>query len=353
VAASPRLRVLIVDDSAVQRQMLASLLASDPSIELAGSASNGAEALRAVARLRPDVITLDEGMPVMSGLEAARHIMRETPTPIVMISGATGDDARQLAEAALAAGVVAIRGKRALAAAEATAVTDLLRLLKSMASVRVIRRRREPIVCDGPASGAPLVDTSPTTPELVAIGASTGGPQVLRDIICRLPAAFPLPVVVVQHTTAGYSSTLVEWLGGAARLPVRVAHDGDPLDRPGVYIAPSTRHMLVQGRHLVLQDAPPVSLHCPSATVLFRSVAASHGSRAIGVLLTGMGDDGAAGLMEMKQAGALTIAQDEASSVVFGMPAEAIRIGAADHILAPDGIARLLLQQWNRKDAAA
>ena len=165
--------------------------------------------------------------------------------------------------------------------------------------------------------------------------------------------AFPLPVVVVQHTTAGYSSTLVEWLGGAARLPVRVAHDGDPLDRPGVYIAPSTRHMLVQGRHLVLQDAPPVSLHCPSATVLFRSVAASYGSRAIGVLLTGMGDDGAAGLLEMKQAGALTIAQDEASSVVFGMPAEAIRIGAADHILAPDGIARLLLQQWNRKDAAA
>src|SRR5439155_707232 len=181
---------------------------------------------------------LDEGMPVMSGLEAARHIMRETPTPIVMISGATGDDARQLAEAALAAGVVAIRGKRALAAAAPTAVTDLLRLLKSMASVRVIRRRREPIVCDGPASGAPLVDTSPTT-------------------------------------------------------------------------------------------------------------------RAIGVLLTGMGDDGAGGLMEMKQAGALTIAQDEASSVVFGMPAEAIRIGAADHILAPDGIARLLLQQWNRKDAAA
>lgn len=347
-----RLRVLIVDDSAVQRHMLASLLASDPSIELAGSASNGAEALRAVARLRPDVIALDEDMPVMNGLEAARHIMRETPTPIVMISAATGDDARQLAEAALAAGIVAIRGKRALAAAEPGAIAELLRLLKSMASVRVIRRRREPVACDGPAP-APLVDTSPTTPELVAIGASTGGPQALRDIICQLPAAFPLPVVVVQHTTAGYSSTLVEWLGGTAKLPVRVAHDGDPLDGPGVYIAPSTRHMLVRGRHLVLQDAPPVSLHCPSATVLFRSVAASHGSRAIGVLLTGMGDDGAAGLMEMKQAGALTIAQDEASSVVFGMPAEAIRIGAADHILAPDDIAQLLLQQWHRKDAAA
>ncbi len=306
-----------------------------------------------MARLRPDVITLDEGMPVMSGLEAARHIMRETPTPIVMISGATGDDARRLAEAALAAGVVAIRGKQALATAEPTAVADLLRLLKSMASVRVIRRRREPVACDGSASDAPLIDPSPTTSELVAIGASTGGPQALRDIICRLPAAFPLPVVVVQHTTAGYSSTLVEWLGGAAKLPVRVAHDGDPLDRPGVYIAPSSRHMLVRGRHLVLQDAPPVSLHCPSATVLFRSVATSHGSRAIGVLLTGMGDDGAAGLLEMKQAGALTIAQDEASSVVFGMPAEAIRIGAADHILAPDSIARLLLQQWDRKDAAA
>jgi two-component system, chemotaxis family, protein-glutamate methylesterase/glutaminase len=353
VQSTPPVRVLIVDDSAVQRQMLARLLASDPSVELVGSASNGAEALRAVARLRPDVITLDEGMPIMSGLEAARHIMRETPTPIVMISGATGQDARQLADNALAAGVVAVRGKQALADAEPTAVADLVRLLKSMASVRVVRRRREPVVRDGWASGAAPGGTSPTTPELVAIGASTGGPQTLRDIISRLPATFPLPVLVVQHTTAGYADTLVDWLGGAARLPVRVADDGDALDRPGVYIAPTRRHMLVQGRQVVLSDAQPVSLHRPSATVLFRSVAASYGSRAIGVLLTGMGDDGAAGLMAMKQAGALTIAQDEASSIVFGMPAEAIRIGAADYILPPEGIARLVLQQLERKEAAA
>jgi two-component system, chemotaxis family, protein-glutamate methylesterase/glutaminase len=346
-------RVLVVDDSPASRRLLTHILASDSDVTIAGEAANGAEAVRLTADLAPDVITMDVQMPIMDGFAATRRIMSETPTPIVMISGATGEDARQLADNALAAGVVAVRGKQALADAEPTAVADLVRLLKSMASVRVVRRRREPVVRDGQASVAPLGEMSPTAPELVAIGASTGGPQTLRDIICHLPETFPLPVLVVQHTTAGYADTLVNWLGGAARLPVRVANDGDALDRPGVYIAPTRRHMLVQGRQVVLSDAPPVSLHRPSATVLFRSVAASYGSRAIGVLLTGMGDDGAAGLMEMKQAGGLTVAQDEASSIVFGMPAEAIRIGAADHVLPPEGIARFLLQQLERKEDVA
>jgi two-component system chemotaxis response regulator CheB len=223
-------------------------------------------------------------------------------------------------------------------------VADLVRLIKGMAQVRVVRRRREP--------GAPVQLTAPQdtvatprTPEIVAIGASTGGPQALQEILLRLPHSFPLPVVVVQHTTLGYSNTLVDWLIGATGLPVRLAEDGQALDRGGVFVAPTGRHVIVQGRRMALVDAPPVSLHCPSATLLFKSVAAAYGAHAIGVLLTGMGDDGATGLMEMKRAGALTLAQDEGSSVVFGMPGEAIRIGAVDHILPPDRIADVLLEQ--------
>jgi two-component system, chemotaxis family, protein-glutamate methylesterase/glutaminase len=331
--------VLIVDDSSVQRQILARLLATDPQIEVAGTASNGFEAVRAVARLRPDVVTLDDRMPVMGGLEAARQIMSETPTPIVMISAANGEDARRLSQEALAVGVLSVQGKRALSSSEPRAVSELVRLIKGMAEVRVVRRRRVPV------NGEAVVVERPGTPEVVAIGASTGGPQTLRQILCRLAADFPLPIVVVQHTTAGSSSTLVDWLGSTAGMPVCVAEDGQPLEGPGVYIAPTGRHLVVRGRRLALLEAPPVSLHCPSVTMLFRSVAAAYAKRSIGVLLTGMGDDGATGLLELRATGALTIAQDEHSSIVFGMPAEAIRLGAAEHILPPDKIAEVLLEQ--------
>jgi len=180
--------------------------------------------------------------------------------------------------------------------------------------------------------------------DIVAIGASTGGPQALYEILGRLPASFPVPIVVVQHTTPGYSNTLVDWLTQGARLPVQAAQHDQPLQR-GVYLAPAGRHMVVHDRRIALVDTPPVSLHRPSATVLFRSVAASHGANAVGVLLTGMGDDGADGLLDMKRQGALTLAQDESSSVVFGMPGEAIRIGAADQVLSPERIAAVLAEQ--------
>jgi two-component system chemotaxis response regulator CheB len=343
---SPRLRVLVVDDSPVQRKILIGLLEKDPQIEVAGWSANGADALRAVERLHPDVITLDEQMPLLGGLETARLIMRDCPTPIVMISA----DAHRLADEALAAGIVAVQDKRMLYMAKQT---ELVRLVKSMALVRLVRRRREPCGTHAIAIDASQVLKMPTTPEIVAIGASTGGPQALREVLSRLPARFPLPVLVVQHTTAGYSSNLVDWLQVETRLPVRLAEDGEPLDGGGVYIAPTERHLVVQGRHMTLLDGPPVSLHRPSATVLFRSVAAAYGGRAIGVLLTGMGDDGAAGLIDMKRAGALTVAQDETTCVVFGMPGEAIRLGAADHILPPDGIAALVLEHLARKEDAA
>jgi len=345
VSESSRLRVLVVDDSSSQRQILCRVLDADPSIDVIGWASTGAEAIRAVARLRPDVVTLDDRMPLMSGLDAARQIMRDTPTPIVMISAASGDDARRLADEALAVGVLAVQGKRALSSAEPRAVEQLVRLIKSMAAVRVVRRRRDPdTAADAPVASINGVH-GPTSPEIVAIGASTGGPQTIREILSYLPGNFGLPIVVVQHTTAGTANTLVEWLASAAHMPVRVAEEGQAMDRPGVYVAPTGRHLVVKGRRLGLEQGPPVSLHCPSATMLFRSVAAAYGPRAVGVLLTGMGDDGALGLAELKAAGGLTIAQDESSSIVFGMPAEAIRLGAAAHILPPSKIATVLLEQ--------
>jgi two-component system chemotaxis response regulator CheB len=344
-----RVRVLVVDDSSTQRAILIHLLEQDPEIEVAGWAATGVDALRSVERLQPDVITLDDRMPGMSGLETARRIMRDWPTPIVMVSAA----AEQVSDAAMAAGVLAVHNKRALGSGDAAAPGALIRAIKSMSSVRVVRRRREPT-----ASAELAVPVLPTlahlrtgAPEIVAIGASTGGPQAVREILSRLPASFPVPVLVVQHTTAGYSKNLVDWLDAGSALPVKVAEDGQPLDKPAVYVAPTQQHMVVRGRHLTLLDSPPVSLHRPSATVLFRSVAAAYGGRSIGVLLTGMGDDGALGLAEMKRAGATTIAQDESTCVVFGMPAEAIRLGAADHVLPPVRIPGLLMKLTAREAA--
>ncbi len=352
---SRRLRVLVVDDSAVHRQILTGVLARDPHIEIVGFATNGVEAVRAVEQLRPDVITLDEKMPVMNGLEAAREIMRERPTPIVLVTSAGGARGRDLAEAALEAGALAVQDKRSLTMSDGTAGDELIRVVKSMAAVRLVRRRREPPAPPGVTPGSSLSqrEREVSPPEIVAIGASTGGPQAIRAIAASLPADYPLPILVVQHTTAGYANTFVDWLRAETPVPVEVAKDGQPLGRRGIYVAPTEHHLVVRGRHLALLDAPPCSLHRPSASVLFKSVANAFGPRAIGVLLTGMGDDGAAGLAEMRQAGAVTVAQDEASCVVYGMPAEAIRLGAADHVLAPEDIAGLLVKHAASRKAVA
>ncbi|MBI4492247.1 MAG: chemotaxis protein CheB [Chloroflexi bacterium] len=183
--------------------------------------------------------------------------------------------------------------------------------------------------------------------EVVAIGASAGGPQALQEILTHLPATFSLPVLVVQHIAPGFVAGLVEWLEPQCALPVRLAAPGLRLDRPGIYVAPTGRHLLVRGQTLALGDDPPISGHRPSATALFQSVARAYGSRAIGVLLSGMGDDGAAGLGELRRAGGVTIAQDEASSVVFGMPGVAVHMGVVDHVLPPPGIASLLVELSN------
>jgi two-component system chemotaxis response regulator CheB len=342
--APSRLRVLVVDDSAPHRELLVQLISRDPEMELAGCSASGPGAVQAVARLRPDVITLDERLPLRAGLQTVRQIMRDSPTPIIMITDLDGPAGATLVEAATAVGVLAVVDRKSVTATGSHADQELPRLIRSMAGVRLVRRRREP---PPPAHISPVLNEQgplqvSSPPQVVAVGASTGGPHALRNLLAQLPATFAVPILIVQHTTSGYIGTFVDWLRAHTDLPVRAAADGDALDRAGVWLAPTDRHLIVRGRRLALLDAPPCSLHRPSVDVLFRSVAAAYRDRAVGILLTGMGDDGALGLLEMRKAGAVTIAQDEASSVVFGMPAEAIRLGAASRVLAPSRIAALL-----------
>lgn len=360
------LRVLIVDDSEVQRNLLAALLDADPGLTVVGRAKDGLEAIHHAAALRPDVITIDLRMPGMDGIETTRRIMQETPTPVVMIAAGVLPEDRRLAAEALSAGVLAIVPKPAIGPRGERAAAELVETVKRMAQVRVIRRWSPERIATGQLRpppdqsptghlrlpsrivtgqlGTPPPAPQPRPPAIVAIGASTGGPQALHTILTRLPATFTPPVVVVQHIAAGFATSVVDWLAPLCNLPFQIAQAGMRLDQPGIYLAPTGHHLVVQGNVLGLSDEPPVRGHRPSATILFRSVAASYGSRALGVLLTGMGDDGAAGLADLKRVGATTIAQDEASSVVFGMPAAAIALGVVDHIMPPQEIPALLVR---------
>jgi two-component system chemotaxis response regulator CheB len=367
-------RVLVVDDSAVQRAALIALLEADPGLEVVGWAIDGADAVRAVAGLRPDVVTMDARMPRMDGITATARIMHETPTPIVMVvtTSTTGDDARTAFEA-LQAGVLAIVRKPSglLLGSSAGSVQttregrELVRTVKSMAQIKVVRHwspeRRQLVAAPPPLGGPPrsaapagavgavgAVGTPTAVPgrplKLVVVGASTGGPQALGLLLPLLPADFPLPVLIVQHIAEGFVAGMVSWLTSCCALPVHLAVAGQALGPPGIFVAPTGRHLVVRNRTLWLSEEPPVAGHRPSVTALFQSAAQEYGAGAVGVLLSGMGEDGAAGLRDLKRAGAATVAQDEASSVVFGMPAAAIQMGVVDYVLPPAAIAPLLMQ---------
>lgn len=347
-AAGGPLRVLVVDDSIPMRAVLVELLDNDPELEVVGTAGNGLEAIREAARIKPDVITMDLRMPIMDGLEASRRIMQEVPTPIVMVTASVSRGEQGFVGEALQAGVLAIVEKPM----DSSETERLVQTVKNMARVKVVRRR----VAAQPQRGAPaapvLARMPHGPPQVVAIGASTGGPQALHQILAALPSSFSASVLVVQHIAPGFVAGMVEWLRPRCALPVQQAASGIPLDRPGVYLAPTGRHLTARERRVALTMDPPVSGHRPSATVLFQSVAREYGPRAVGVLLTGMGEDGANGLGDMKRAGAVTIAQDEASSVVFGMPSVAIQLRAVDHILPPESIAVLLVELAGRSARA-
>ncbi len=339
------IRVLVVEDSATVREFLLHILRSDPEIEVVGTAETGEEALEAVGRTRPDVITMDVHMPKMNGFDATRLIMETHPTPIVVVSGTVDmADAAKSFRAIEAGALAVLQRPHAIGhpAHEKTA-TELVRTVKLMSEVKVIRRwlRSRPVDVQPGASACTEFrrQAAQTQVTLVAIGASTGGPPVLQAILAALPRDFSVPVMIVQHIAPGFAQGFAEWLAQSSSLPVHIAVHGQPLLPGHVYVAPDGVHMAV-GPHARIQlnaDEPENGLR-PAVSHLFRSVAQAYGAKAIGVLLTGMGKDGARELRLMKEQGAVTIAQDKDSSVVHGMPGEAINIGGASYVLPPEKI---------------
>lgn len=347
------IKVLVVEDSPVVREFLIHVLNSDPDIRVVGTARDGEEALETVRRQRPDVITMDIHMPRLNGLEATRRIMETDPTPIVIVSGS--EDPREVATTfdAMEAGALAVLRRPAGIGHpehEATA-RELVQAVKLMSEVKVVRRwpraRRE-----APAPRPSKMGLAPESAEvrIVAIGASTGGPPVLQTILAALPKDFPAPVLIVQHMAAGFVRGFVEWLAKSCDLPVHVAMHGELMLSGHVYVAPDEFQMKVErgGRITLTRDAPENGLR-PSVSYLLRSVAEVYGSEAVAGLLTGMGRDGAEELRLLKEKGAVTFAQDKASSVVHGMPGEAIRLDAAMLILPPDKIAAVLTNLANNR----
>jgi two-component system chemotaxis response regulator CheB len=333
------IRVLVAEDSAVTREFLVALLRS-AGFEVVGAALDGAEAVAETKRLRPDVIVMDVHMPRMDGLEATRRIMAAVPTPIVLVSATTRDDVA-LGFEALKAGAVAVSGKPAGPEHpdHDASARDFLKTVELMAEVKVVRRwpRRE---ARAAAAGTPMPDRKV---RLVALGASTGGPAILAQILGDLSPDLEAPLLIVQHITPGFAFGLAEWLAKETRMRVKLAEPNETVRGGVAYVAPDGVQMGIRpdGR-IHLAPRPGGDGLCPSASYLFESVAAAYGRSAMGVLLTGMGQDGAAGLRRLRLAGGITVAQDEATSIVFGMPAEAVRLEAAEYILPPPGIARFI-----------
>ncbi len=340
------IKVLIVDDSASVRLFLEQIFSADPEICVAGSVQNGEEAIEAVERLAPDIVTMDIYMPHMNGLVATRRIMEIRPIPIIILSGNLDpEEVRTSFQAMEAGALTALPKPPGIGHPDhETEVASLIRKVKLLSEVKVVKRwpRGAKVLSPVPVGKTDGKETL-YQPRVVAMGASTGGPVVIQRILSELDEGFPLPILIVQHMAAGFVNGFTEWLALTSRLPVRVAAGGDHILPGHVYVAPDGCHMLVNADGSIkLDDAPAENGLRPSVSALFRSVADVYGKNSVGVLLTGMGSDGAEELLALRKKGALTIAQDETSSVIFGMPGEAVRIGAATHILPTDKIARML-----------
>jgi two-component system, chemotaxis family, protein-glutamate methylesterase/glutaminase len=347
-------RVLVVEDSPAVRELLIHVLSSDPEINVVGVSRSGEEAIEAVELLKPDVITMDIHLPKMNGFDATRRIMETRPTPVVIVSGSANTREATTATRATQAGALAVVPRPAgqgLGGHEDRAA-NLIQAVKLMSEVKVLTRWARPLSRNAVREGSPAtrleLSRSAAQFQVVAIGASTGGPPVLQAILSRLPKDFPVPVLVVQHLADGFIQWFVDWLAQACDVQVEVATHGD-LILPGyVYLAPDGAHMNVgKGGRLWLSKEDPENGLRPSVSHLFRSVANAYGRNAIGVLLTGMGKDGARELKLMRDEGAVTLVQDKASSVVHGMPGEALSLDAASFVLSPDKIAEAVISLIN------
>jgi two-component system chemotaxis response regulator CheB len=329
-------RVLIADDSPTLRFLIRTILESDPDLEVVGEACNGKEAVALCHKLQPDIITMDVRMPELNGFQAIRRIMAESPRPIMVLTSTTSDFELGISFKAIEAGALMVVGKPHGLPGDDPEADQLVAQVKAMADVKVVRRRWSTLETP-PVLPNPALRPLPGPPRLIVIGASTGGPPALHAILSQLPADYPIPIAVVQHISPGFVSGLARWLDQTVPLRVKLAESGEYMQAGVVYIAPDDGHLLVtQDNQISLRMTPAVRGHRPSVTALFESAAQSFGYAAVGVLLTGMGDDGARGLKALHNAGAFTIAQDKDTCVVFGMPKEAIALDAVETVLPLD-----------------
>jgi len=346
---SDRIRVLVVDDSALMRKLIPATLARDPSIEVVGTAMDGAFALKKIEELKPDVVTLDLEMPRMDGMETLRLIMRRAPLPVILLSTHSKEGAYSTLKG-LALGAVDFIPKPVDASAGhldtvASQLIDKIKLAK-----RVVGRKLPPAVV--PEDPRPKKGARPALPpnRIIAIGISTGGPNALQFVLSQIPADFPSSIVVVQHMPEGFTEMFAKRLDECCALDVQEARSGDLLVAGRALVCPGNRHIMVRrmprGDMVVLSDSPPINGHRPSADVLFHSVAQEFGLTAVGVLMTGMGEDGAEGLGAIKAAGGMTIAQSEDSCVVSGMPRAAILKGYAAKVVPLDSLAGFLVTNY-------
>lgn len=326
------IRVLVADDSPTVRSYLRHVLETDPGITVIDEVTEGPAAVRRTEELRPDLVIMDVHMPGCDGLEATRRIMTSSPTPIIVISGASDTDGVTLSLQATEAGALTAMPKpaRMMGADSEFFGEELRAMAKAMSQVKVVRRWKS----KGWGDGRPPAPAPPKAVMAIGIGASTGGPVALRTILKSLPPDFPVPILVVQHIAKGFTTGLRDWLADGVDLEVEVATMARRVHPGHVYLAPDDRHLtLLEPDLLTLSAAPPVGRFRPSVSVLFESMARVAGADSVAVILTGMGDDGVSGAVDIRDAGGYVIGQDRASSVVYGMAKEAQRAGVVSEEL--------------------
>lgn len=356
---SERIKVLVVDDSALMRKLIPQIIERDSQIEVVGTAMDGLLGLRKIDELRPDVVTLDLEMPRMDGMETLRQITKKCHVPVIIVSALTTEGAMATFKALALGALDFVAKPRDAASTHMDEIAeDLIRKIK-VASKTKLRTLRVPVPEPGfhmPVQ-KPTVRPRQTPSKVVAIGVSTGGPNALQYLLAQLPGDFPGSIVVVQHMPEGFTDMFARRLNECCAIDVKEAQSGDLLIAGRALICPGDRHVKIRRMSLadtvVLTDEPRVNGHRPSVDVLFRSVAAELGARSIGVLMTGMGDDGAAGMGLIKDAGGLTIAQTEDSCVVFGMPKAAIERGFAMRVVPLESLANVLMNQCGSERLAS